>query len=131
MTHRRKLQGGLAALLLTGAVVALLWAGKPEMKVYFASDFKDQAYADAVYRKVAAAWKRPAKMPHEGRKTVVIAAILRNGSVPRPILHRESGVVEWDQAALAAVKKAAPFHPLPKSYPNSSVEVHFHFEYAP
>jgi hypothetical protein len=40
----------------------------------------------------------------------------------------KSGSDGWDAAALAAVKSAAPFDPLPKSYPHPSVEAHFHFE---
>jgi TonB C terminal len=122
-----------AALVLAGVLflAGTLWAGKPQMKVYFAADFKDQAYADKVYRKVAAAWRRPAKLPPENSKAVVITAILRSGKAPRQVLHRQSGVTEWDQAALAAVRAAVPFDPLPKSYRGSSVEVHFHFEYLP
>jgi hypothetical protein len=36
----------------------------------------------------------------------------------------------WDAAALDEVKRAAPFDPLPKSYPRPTVEVHFHFEWS-
>ena len=62
---------------------------------------------------------------------MVIATILRDGKSPPPVLHMKSGSDAWDAAAVTAVKGAAPFDPLPKSYPRASVEVHFHFECAP
>ena len=46
-----------------------------------------------------------------------------------PMLNSRSGLDAWDAAALDAVKKAAPFDPLPKNYSRPTVEVHFHFEY--
>ena len=43
----------------------------------------------------------------------------------------KSGIKEWDDAALAAVRKAAPFAALPKSFPDPHVEVHWHFATGP
>jgi len=117
----------LAVTMLTAAATAL--AGTPDLKTYFASDFKDQAYQQKTHRKVGLAWKRPAETPKPGSKSVVIVTILRDGSLFEAKLHMKSGSETWDASALDAVKKAAPFDPLPKSYPRTSVEVHFHFEY--
>lgn len=120
------------ALILCAAVAigagAVLAAGA-RLQVFFAADFKDQAYQQAVYQKVAAAWKRPPKNPRAGNKTVVIAVIQRDGKAPEPRLHHHSGTEAWDTAALDAVKNAASFPPLPRTYAPASVEVHFHFEY--
>ena len=116
--------------LAAGSIaVAPLRAAAPELKVYFASDFTDAAYQKKTYQKVASSWTRPAKSPKPGGKAVVIAVIQKDGSTPQPVLHHKSGSDDWDNAALDAVKKAAPFDPLPKGYSRSSVEVHFHFEY--
>jgi protein TonB len=96
--------------------------------VFFASTFKDQAYQQTAYQKVASSWKRPAASPKAGAKAVVIVTIGRDGKTTPPVLHLASGSDAWDAAALEALKKAAPFEPLPKSYSGPSVEVHFHFE---
>jgi len=117
---------GLAASVLVAGPPS---AAAPRLQVYFAADFKDSAYQQAAYKKVAAAWKRPPTVPEPGGKTVVIAVIRKDGSAPGLTLHYKSGSDTWDAAALEAVKKAAPFDPLPKTYPRPTVEVHFHFEY--
>jgi periplasmic protein TonB len=109
--------------------VSRLAATAPQLKVYFASEFKDEAYQKKTYTKVASAWKRPAGTPEPGKKAVVIAVIQKDGTAPAPTLHLASGSDPWDRAALEAVRKAAPFDPLPKTYARPSVEVHFHFEY--
>lgn len=102
----------------------------PQLRSYFASDFKDAAYQQKAFQKVASAWKRPPASPAAGSKAVVIASIAADGSIAAPVLHMKSGSDGWDAAAVAAVKAAAPFDPLPKSYAHPSVEVHFHFECA-
>jgi protein TonB len=60
---------------------------------------------------------------------VVIVTIRKDGTASAPALHMKSGSDAWDAAAMEAVRKAAPFDPLPKSYRPPSVEVHFHFGY--
>ena len=42
-----------------------------------------------------------------------------------------SGVKEWDEAALRAVKTAAPFPSFPKTAAGDQVEVHWHFAVVP
>lgn len=123
-----KLLVPIAALLAAAALAA---AGTPSLKAYFASDFKDQAYQQKAYTKVAGSWKMPAELPKAGSKAVVITVILKDGSLGETKIHLESGSKAWDAAALAAIEKAAPFDGLPDSYPQPSVEVHFHFEYGP
>ena|SRR5881296_2831995 len=104
-------------------------AAAPQLKVYFAADFKDEAYQKKTYMKVASAWKRPTSTPKPGKKAVVIAVIQKDGTAPGPTLHLASGSEAWDKAALEAVLKASPFDPLPRTYARPGVEVHFHFEY--
>jgi protein TonB len=99
----------------------------PSLQAYFAKDFTDQAYQHKAYQKVAGAWKRPASDPKPGSKAVVIATIAKDGRSGAPTLHMKSGSEAWDAAAMAAVKAAAPFDPLPASNAQPSVEVHFHF----
>jgi len=99
----------------------------PSLQVFFASDFTDQAYQKKVYDKVGSLWRRPPADPKRGAKTVVITTIGRDGKGAPPLLHMKSGSDAWDTAALAAVKSASPFPPLPAAYPQPGVEVHFHF----
>ena len=116
-------------LMVLLALTSLVWAGAPDLKTYFASDFTDQAYQKKVHQKVGISWKRPSEPPKAGSKAVVIATILRDGSLLETKLHMKSGSDAWDASALEALKRAAPLDPLPKGYPRTSVEVHFHFEY--
>ena len=117
------------ALVLFLAATAA-WGAKPTLRVFFASQFKDVPYQKAAVDKVYKAWRPPVDMPKEGSKAVVIVTIMRDGTVADTKLHYKSGSDKWDAAALAAVKAAGTFAPLPKSYYPNSVEVHFHFEVA-
>ncbi len=120
----------LAAFLVFPSPPALVAPAAPQLKVYFAADFKDGVYQQKTYKKVASSWRQPADTPDPGKKAVVIAVIQKDGTVPEPTLHYTSGSEAWDKAALEAVRRAAPFDPLPKSYPRPTVEVHFHFEFS-
>ena len=123
------LAAAVTILASQSAVVTPVPAAAPQLKVFFAADFKDPVYQRKTYEKVASSWRRPATTPKPGAKAVVIALIQKDGSIPEPVLHFKSGSEAWDTAALEAVRKAAPFEPLPKGYPRPAVEVHFHFEY--
>jgi len=129
MTNARFLGAIVVVVGVLAFAGAVLVAGTPDLKTYPASDFKDTAYLQKMHQKVGASWKRPDQTPKAPGKSVVIVTILRDGSLLESRLHMKSGVEAWDAAALDAVKKAAPFDPLPKTYSRTSVEVHFHFEY--
>ncbi len=75
---------------------------------------------------MAKAWKQPRRPPATGKKAVVRALLDSGGGLLDAAVSMESGSQQWDAAALAAVKKAAPFGPLPKGYPQETLEVHFH-----
>jgi len=129
--HPQRTAAIVVALTLLGGLSFAVFAaaaGKPDLKMYPASDFKDMAYMQKVHQKVSVSWKSPEETPKPPAKSVVIVTILRDGSVIESRLHMKSGSDAWDASALDAIKKAAPFDPLPKSYPRTSVEVHFHFE---
>ena len=109
-----------------GLILTLLLPGG-RFNAYFTP-----AFTDAGYQKVAAAqglkaWKPPAPT---GKKTVLIAQIARDGTLAGLRDHLMTGQKSWDDAAIAAVKNAAPFAPLPKSWAFPTMEVHFHFEAA-
>ncbi len=119
----------IASLASLAATPVVLAEGKPDLKTYPAPDFKDTAYLQNLHEKVGRAWKIPAEPPKQGSKSVVIANFLRDGSLLETKLHHKSGSAAWDTSALEAVQAAAPVEALPKGYPRTSLEVHFHFEY--
>ena len=131
----------LAALCALSAVIPVTWgtvcaagpAGKPSLNAYFQSTLADEGYQKKTFSRVASAWKTPpAKaFPKVGSKAVVQAVIAKDGKLASTTVSMSSGSRTWDDAALAAVKKAAPFDALPASYKYPSLEVHFHVSVAP
>lgn len=111
----------LALLLLTAAPQA-------QLNVYFQSTLADAGYQQKVFAQVASRWSMPAAKdaPPVGEKTVVQVLIDGNGKVLSAAVSMQSGSAKWDAAALAAVKRAAPFPPLPKSLGATSLEFHVH-----
>ena len=101
-------------------------ASAPQLQTFFQATLADTAYQQKVFAKVAKLWKQPKATPESGKKTVVRATIGRDGKLVSSRLGLLSGSKPWDDAALAAVQKAAPFDPLPKDFPYPAVEVDFH-----
>lgn len=118
----------LAILLVAFTSSAALAAGQPSLNAYFQSTLTDTAYQKKTFDRVAKAWKAPAAadLPAIGKKTVVQAAIARDGKLSSSAVSMSSGKKGWDAAALKAVRAAAPFDPLPAGYKYPSLEVHFH-----
>jgi periplasmic protein TonB len=129
---RRPLAAAAAfALFASVGALPLRAAGKPSLNVYFQKTLTDTAYQKKVFDKVAKAWQMPAALPAVGKKAVVQAVISKEGKLASAMVSMASGSTAWDDAALAAVKSAAPFEALPADYAYRSVEVHFHFALAP
>ena len=118
-------------LLVILAALPLLAAGRPSLNVYFQSTLKDAAYQKKVFQKVVAAWKAPAELPKVNSKTVVQAIFEKDGKLKNAFVSMESGSKKWDEAALAAVRKAAPYDSLPAGYRYPTLEVHFHVALVP
>jgi protein TonB len=111
---------------LFALILALLLPGG-RFNAYFTPAFTDTAYQKEAAAKVLKAWKPVAGAP-VGKKTVLIATIAKDGTLAGLGDHLMTGFKPWDDAAIAAVKKAVPFAPLPKSWGYPTMEVHFHFE---
>lgn len=120
---RSRSHAWLAALALLSSGAALAGA---QLQVYFQSNLTQADYQQKVFAKVSAAWQTPAKTPPPGKKAVVQAVLDRGGKLLSAVVSTSSGVKAWDDAALAAVKRAAPFERLPAGFKPDSVEVHFH-----
>lgn len=114
---------------LLALAVALLLPGGGRLTAYFTPAFTDVAYQKDASAKILKVWKSPPGAP-VGKRTVLIARIAKDGTLAGLDNHLMTGFKPWDDAAIAAVKKAAPFAPLPKSWAYPTMEVHFHFEVA-
>jgi protein TonB len=122
-----------AVLLVVLAAGTALAAGRASLNVYFQSNLKNTAYQNRTFEKAVKAWKAPeaSQVPDVGRKTVVQAVIAKDGKLISAVVSMSSGKKGWDSAALATVKSAAPFDPLPEGYGASTIEVHFHVSVVP
>jgi protein TonB len=121
----------LAAVLALSAAPLAAPPAKivPRFTAYFTSAFTDAAYQKTAADKVLKVWKPVAGAP-VGKKTVLIALIGKDGKLEGLRDNMTTGYKPWDDAAIAAVKAAAPFPPLPSSWRYPTLEVHFHFEAA-
>ena len=124
-------RASLALAILASFRAHPVFAARPTFLAYFAVGLEDTSFQGACVAKVQAGWVVPAELPRKGSKTVVQSTIGRDGKLVGAIVTMKSGSKEWDTAALAAVKKASPFPPLPKTFAGSQAEVHWHFSLAP
>ena len=118
----------MSTAVLAALLTLLLPGGR--FTAYFTPAFTDAAYQKEASAKILKAWKPVTGAP-AGKKTVLIALIAKDGTLAGLRDHLMTGFKPWDDAAVAAVKNAAPFAPLPKSWGFPTMEVHFHFEVVP
>lgn len=125
----------LALPLLTVLAIAplALAAGRASLQVYFQQTLTETAYQQQAFARIAAKWKQPSRkgLPQMGKKAVVRAVIARDGSLQSAELSHTSGAPAWDEAALRAVRDAAPFPPLPEGFAHPTVEAHLHVTWGP
>lgn len=94
-------------------------------------NFEFTYYLVAVRNKVSLSWNPPAGLsaPAGAIRTVIFFRIQRNGRIADLRIETPSGVAFFDQSALRAVSRSEPFPPLPRGFADSSLGVHFGFEY--
>ena len=98
-----------------------------------AAAFPFTYYLRAVEQKISSGWDPVVHgiPPGETGEVVIAFRILRDGSIEKPVVERSSGLSFFDQSALRAVIGAAPLPPLPESFPEDSLGIHFGFHYTP
>ena len=133
LDYRSGMKRALAILFAVFTAAPALAAGRASLNVYFQSNLKDTAYQKKTFERVVKTWKAPAssQIPEVGKKTVVQSVIAKDGKLVSAVVSMTSGKKGWDAAALAAVKTAAPFDPLPGNFGASTIEVHFHVSVVP
>jgi protein TonB len=125
----------IAALSLTMSPAAWAAGGHAQLNLFFQANLTDGSYQKKFFERLAKNYRQPPakQAPRPGQRAVVQITIGKDGQVVSAVLATESGSKKFDEAALAAVKKAAPFEKLPASYTAPTLDVHFHswWEYAP
>jgi TonB family protein len=94
-------------------------------------NFEFSYYLVAVRNKVSSNWNPPAGLTAAASavRTVVFFRIERNGRIADLKIETPSSIAFFDQSALRAVLRSEPFPPLPRGFADSSLGVHFGFEY--
>ncbi len=87
-----------------------------------------QNYYAALYDRVKAFWILPEMRQWDSSlETVVVATILRNGSIARTVVEKKSKDPFFDQFAMKTLQKAAPLPDMPKMLKKDSIEIGFRF----
>ncbi|MCD6485954.1 MAG: TonB C-terminal domain-containing protein [Syntrophobacterales bacterium] len=78
-------------------------------------NIKMKVYYSIVWSMIKEKWALPEGiLPNDNIEAIVEAKILRNGSVSNLSFEKNSGNRYFDESAIKAIKKAAPFPPLPE-----------------
>ncbi len=83
-------------------------------------------YMSSLQRKIKLAWNPPKGT--ESNRIVVVFTVARNGNLVDVQLRVASGVQSADNAAISAVRRAAPFKPLPPGAA-PEIDIEFTFDY--
>ncbi|MEN6487370.1 MAG: energy transducer TonB [Smithella sp.] len=85
-------------------------------------------YAGFVSSRVHSNWSIPLELKPRGNiVTIIEIKIRRDGSLAYAGFEKRSGNSIYDDSAMKAVKKSAPFPPLPAGYPSSTMEIGIRF----
>jgi protein TonB len=81
--------------------------------------------------RIESIWKYPKKAARQGISGDLYMqfTIKKDGSLGNVELLRTSGHSELDDAAVKAIKRAAPFWPLPEDWDKDDLEIKGHFIY--
>lgn len=92
------------------------------------SDKPDFApYMKRLQRKIKRNWNPP--KADKSKRVLMLFKIAKNGELLDAKIIQSSGNNAIDLAAAKALKKSAPFEPLPKKFKGKSVDIQFTFDY--
>jgi colicin import membrane protein len=86
-------------------------------------------YDSAIWSRIYRNWSVPPELKPKGNvETIIEIKIMRDGSLAYVRFEKRSGNAYFDDSAMKAVKKSAPFPPLPEGYSDNSLErgIRFH-----
>lgn len=99
--------------------------GRPGVDALKEPDFGP--YMRELQRRIKRRWNPP--RGNESKRVVLMFTLSRDGRLLSLKMHKTSGIPESDQAAIQAVKEAAPFRPLPPEYRGNDIDIQFTFDY--
>ncbi len=89
---------------------------------------KTNDYTNIVSSKVHNNWSIPPELKPRGNiETIIEIKIMRDGSLAYAGFEKRSGNSFYDESTMKAVKKSAPFPPLPGVYPYNIMEIGIRF----
>jgi TonB family protein len=89
-----------------------------------------QTYYRTIWTRIRGGWAIPPGMlPGEVLEAVIHVKILRSGAATEIDYEKRSGNRYFDESALKAVRKAAPFPPLPAGVGEGSIEIGIRFHH--
>lgn len=88
-------------------------------------DFKP--YMKNLQKQIKHNWSPPSQK--SSKKTVALFKIKKDGTLSGLKILNSSGNEKYDQRALEAIKKTAPFLPLPEDFNGKSIDIQFTFDY--
>ncbi len=107
--------------------------GSPAKKglTFDTTEFKHRGYMKMLKERIEGIWKYPGEAVRHGISGDLHMkfSIKKDGKLGEIELLRTSGYRELDEAAMKAVKNAAPFWPLPEDWDKETLEVNGHFIY--
>ncbi|HER62660.1 MAG TPA: cell envelope integrity protein TolA [Desulfobacteraceae bacterium] len=88
----------------------------------------EQNYYAALYDRVQQFWVLPEMRQWDpGLETIVVATILRDGSIARTVVEKKSTDPFFDQFVMKTLRKAVPLPRFPKLMAQNSIEIGFRF----
>lgn len=99
--------------------------GRPGIDAIREPDFGP--YMRELQRRIKMNWDPP--KGDESKRVVLLFKIAKDGRLLSCQVYKSSGLPSADKAAINAVQATAPFRPLPAEYKNSSIDIHFTFDY--
>lgn len=99
--------------------------GRPGIDAVKEPDFGP--YMRELQRRIKMNWEPP--KGNESKRVVLLFKIAKDGKLLSVSVFKSSGLQNVDQAAINAVKVAAPFRALPAEYKGQNIDIQFTFDY--
>lgn len=99
--------------------------GRPGIDAIREPDFGP--YMKELQRRIKMNWDPP--KGNESKRVVLLFKIAKDGRLLSCSVFKSSGLPNADNAAINAVKLAAPFRPLPPEYKGQNIDIQFTFDY--
>ncbi len=98
----------------------------PMLNILVTVGFGNPEWQKAAVDTVMKSWK-PKSVPPPGTKTIIILTVARDGRITSAVDDQRSGIKEWDEAVIDALRATPKLPPLPRSWHRETLDVHLVF----